>query len=182
MNTPALYRKTSPVEAMQWLPDDVDAQAAMFAWMDSHQARYKVFDTDEGPRLGIASLESGDDFDRHYGAPGCYVAYSARGRHYIIAEQVMDATYELLPEATADEVVALAVAVHAAWRGYLGAQAVDEHLVDGQNALVPWEQMPEPALVRDLAIAQLLVPLLAELYDRTGAPADPTYAPVGDNA
>lgn len=75
-------------EAIQWDPDQPEP---VLAWLDEHGVHYKVF---PGGELGVGTLESGEDLDRHTGGKGWWVLRGLRGEFYLCADDVFRKSYE----------------------------------------------------------------------------------------
>lgn len=84
-----VFRKTATVEARRWNPDN---SGPVLGWLDEAGAFYRIFD--DG-RLGIGTLESGDDVDRHAAKPGDWVLRGAAGEFYAHDGALFSQNYEV---------------------------------------------------------------------------------------
>lgn len=90
MTAPAKFRKRPVViDAIRWNPDNPQPT---LDWLTAHGCHHAVLD---GGRLGVGTLESGDDLDRHAGKPGDYVIKGVAGEFYVCDADVFASTYEV---------------------------------------------------------------------------------------
>lgn len=91
---PGLFMKRAiVVEAMCWDPDRPEP---VLTWLTRHGVHHAVLD---GGRLGVGTLESGADLDRHAGKPGDFVIRGIRGEFYICDRSVFVDTYDIAASA-----------------------------------------------------------------------------------
>lgn len=83
-----VFRKTATTEGRRWNPDDPHL---VLNWLADAGAHYKVLD---GGRLGIGTLESGDDLDRHAAKPGDWVLRGPAGEFYAHDGELFQQNYE----------------------------------------------------------------------------------------
>jgi hypothetical protein len=89
MTGPQQYRKKPVViEAAQWDPTN---PGPVMTWLRDHRCHFAVLD---GGRLGVGTLESGADLDRHAGKPGDYVIRGVAGEFYVCDADVFAQTYD----------------------------------------------------------------------------------------
>lgn len=86
--TTETFRKTATVEARVWDPNNPEH---VLSWLDAAGAHYKILD---GGRLGIGTLESGDDVDRHAAKPGDRVLQGIGGEFYACDAAIFSKSYE----------------------------------------------------------------------------------------
>lgn len=87
--TPQQYRKKPVViDAIRW---DPDRPGPVLAWLADNAVHHAVLD---GGRLGVGTLESGDDLDRHAGKPGDMVIRGVAGEFYVCDADVFAQTYD----------------------------------------------------------------------------------------
>jgi hypothetical protein len=87
MTEPQTYRKTATIQALPWDPAN---PRPVLDWLEANGCHYKVLDNG---RLGVGTLESGTDVDRHTAGPGDLVAHGAVGEFWIIRKDVFAQTY-----------------------------------------------------------------------------------------
>lgn len=89
MQTPQQFRKKPVViDAIRWNPAEPQP---VVAWLTENGCHHAVLD---GGRLGVGTLESGADLDRHAGKPGDYVIRGVAGEFYVCDAAVFDKSYD----------------------------------------------------------------------------------------
>lgn len=87
-------KKPVVIEAQQWVPEHHFRVQVMEEWLNKHGVHYMIFD--DGT-IGIGTLESGDDLDRHKGKPYDWVIKGIKGEFYVCDKEVFDASYDWTP-------------------------------------------------------------------------------------